>query len=563
MIALYISGKLFETYIFIPIIIKLPKMKKITLLLMAILSFNFGSAQFTEDFNGMTFPPAGWVIYPGANGLGTAETWAQLGTAPDLDARCIWEAVTPATAVAEDWIVTPLIPVNAMQNELKFNARDFNAPDYGSTLSIRVSTTSQTNTTTFTEIANYDEAALGANTGPVDFVIDLSAYLNSSVYIAFIHSNNDGDAVAIDDVSVEAAPACGIPSNLSFVTASLSSTTADITWGNTGDFDIRYGQFPYAVRDMGNAATVTAGNSYQLTGLTPGVSYNVFVRQNCATAGLLSDWEEIIVGTLPNASVFFPFSEDLEPDANQALILNLGLNFVSNTGSWAFGQDDLMDGNTANDYASSSISYIFSNSTFTDAAADASVFFGPYTLSSGNLYTFSFQQRNIVVSNATTPNKDIELLVATTNDGTTNTVLATFDDMNNITHQMRSGSFTPTTSGDYYFGIRDKSALLTGVAAANVVVVDDIAISSTLSVDDFSEASLNYFFNSRTNSLNIEISQGSIEDVEIYNLLGQQVANQKVNESSINIKMDAAPAGIYIAKVNFEGTTQSVKFIKK
>jgi hypothetical protein len=536
-------------------------MKKITLLLMAILSFNFGSAQFTEDFNGTTFPPAGWVIYPGANGLGTAVTWTQQGTAPDLDARCIWEAVTPATAIAEDWIVTPLIPVNAMQDELKFNARDFNTPDYGSTLSIRVSTTSQTNTTTFTEIANYNEAALGANTGPVDFVIDLSAYLNSSVYIAFIHLNNDGDAVAIDDVSVDGAPACAIPNTLNLT--DFTSTTADVTWTNAGDFEIEYGLFPYALRDPGGTTdVVTAGSSYQLTGLTPGVSYNLFVRQNCGL-GLLSDWEEIIVGTSPNASVAFPFSEDLEPDANQALLLNLGFNFVSNTGAWAFGQDDLMDGNTANDYSSSSISYIFSNSTFTDAAADASVFFGPYTLSSGNLYTFSFQQRNIVVSNATTPNKDIELLVATTNDGTTNTVLATFDDMNNITHQTRSGSFAPTTSGDYYFGIKDKSALLTGVAAANVVVVDDIAISSTLSIGDFNEVSLNSFFNSRTNSLNVEISQGSIEAVEIYNLLGQQVANQKFNEPSINIKMDAVPAGVYIAKVAFEGTTQSVKFIKK
>jgi VCBS repeat-containing protein len=536
-------------------------MKKITLLLMAILSFNFGTAQFTEDFNGMTFPPAGWVIYPGANGLGTAVTWTQQGTAPDLDARCIWEVVTPGTAVAEDWIVTPLIPVNPMQNELKFNARDFNAPDYGSTLSIRVSTTSQTNTSTFTEIANYNEAALGANTGPVDFVIDLSAYLNSSVYIAFIHSNNDGDAVAIDDVSVDGAPACAIPNTLNLT--DFTSTTADVTWTNAGDFEIEYGLFPYVLRDPGGTTdVVTAGSSYQLTGLTPGVSYNLFVRQNCGM-GLLSDWEEIIVGTSPNASVSFPFSEDLEPDANQALLLNLGVSFFTNTNNWSFGQDDITDGDTTNDLASNGISFFFSNNTFSNADADATLFFGPFTLTTGNQYTFSFDQRNSVVSNATTPNKDIELIAATTNDGATNTVLATFDDMNNITYQVRSGTFAPTSSGDYYFGIRDKSTVLTGVTAGNLVLVDDIAISSTLSVDDFNEVSLNYFFNSRTNSLNIEISQGSIEDVEIYNLLGQQVANKKFNESSINIKMDAVPAGVYIAKVAFEGTTQSVKFIKK
>jgi VCBS repeat-containing protein len=537
-------------------------MKKITLLLAAMLSFNFGISQFLEDFNGATFPPSGWAVYDGANGLGTAEQWKQGGTAPEFYALSLWEAVT-AGQVAQDWIVTPLIPVNAMQNELTFDANDNNVPEYGSTLSVRVSTTSQTATASFTEVLLYNETALGAGTGPISFTIDLTAYLNQSVYIAFVHTNNDGDAVTLDNISVDAAPACGIPSNLSFVTASLSSTTVDLTWSNTGDFDLRYGQFPYAVRDMGSTGTVTAGNSYQLTGLTPGVSYNVFVRQNCATAGLISDWEEILVGTLPDASVSFPFSEDLEPDANQALLLNLGISFFTNSNDWQFGQDDLTDGDTTNDRASNGISFFFSNNTFTNADADATLFFGPFTLATGNQYTFSFDQRNSVISDATTPNKDIELIAAATNDGTTNTVLATFDDMNNTTYQARSGSFSPTTSGDYYFGIRDKSGVLVGVAAGNSVFVDAITISSTLSVDDFSESSLQSFFNSRTNSLNIEISQGLIEHVEIYNLLGQQVANQKANESSISIKMEAAPAGVYIAKVTFEGTTQSVKFIKK
>jgi len=136
-------------------------MKKITILLM-LFSFTISFAQFSEDFNGTNaaFPPAGWAVYNGANGLGTVEQWVQAGTDPEFRAQSGFEVVT-AGMVAEDFIVSPLIPINATQNLLRFLATDFNQGDFGSILSIQVSTTSQTDPNSFTEIETFNEAQLG------------------------------------------------------------------------------------------------------------------------------------------------------------------------------------------------------------------------------------------------------------------------------------------------------------------------------------------------------------------------------------------------------------------
>jgi hypothetical protein len=190
-------------------------MKKITLLVLALLSINTAFAQLPEDFSGATFPPANWTVYRGANGLGTAEDWKINDAAAPAYALNLWEAVT-AGQLAEDWIVTPQIAITSTANVLEFDATDLNQGDFGSVMSIRVSTTSQTDVTSFTEIANFTEAQLGNNASAVfsTFNVDLAAYLNQSIYIAFVHVQNDGDAVVLDNVNViQGAAAAPGPAN--------------------------------------------------------------------------------------------------------------------------------------------------------------------------------------------------------------------------------------------------------------------------------------------------------------------------------------------------------------
>ena len=538
-------------------------MKKITFLLALIISTSAFAQLLSEGFEGNVIPPTGWTVSnTNANQNWQTSTGLSGGGTTISPTEGTYGAVVLYDVNQQDETLTsPTFSlVGATSPELTFdiNLSYFWAVSPNDNYDITVSINDGTNTTPV-----WTENDLGVFTSGQwnNITIDLTSYVGSSISVIINYNGADGDYVMIDNIEVDEAPACDIANGLALT--GVTNTTADISWSNAGDFDVEWGEFPYTQGGAGGStASVTNDSSYQLTGLTPGVSYNLFIRQNCG-AGLTSTYEEIVVGTFPDTINSFPSTNDLEPAANQALLLNLGFNFVSGTGNWSFAQDDLTDGDTTNDFATSGVSYVFSNSTFTDAAADATIFFGPYALTAGTQYTFGFQQRNLVVSNATTPNKDIELIAATTNDGTTNTVIATYDDMDNVTSQFRSGTFNPTTSGDYYFAIRDKSSLLTGVAAANVVIVDDVEVTAVLSVEDFNKISVSHFYNQNSNSFNVEVSEGLIEHVELYSLLGQEILQQEVGKATAEINMNNLNQGVYIARVTFNGTTESIKFIKK
>lgn len=525
-------------------------MKKITLLILALLIGSVSYAQFPETFD--TEIPATWAIYPGANGLGPTETWEWNGGGFPL---IIWEDVTGG--LAEDWLVSPQVAITAANSNLTFDVTDLNAGNFLSDITVRVSTmASQTNIPDFSApLITIAETDIPTAQTFETFTVDLSSYIGSSIYIAFIMTNDDGDAWIIDNIDLVGG--C-LPPNLSF--DDFTSNTADISMTSVSDYEVEWGEFPYTQGSGGSTGTVTAGNTFQLTGLMPGVSYNVFVRQNCG-GGDFSNYSEILVGTSPDFSTL-PLTEDLEPDANQALLVNFGLSFFEPTGSWNYNVDDTTDGDTTNDFANSGVATLFSNSTFTDAAADATVYIGPFDLTTANEYTFMFMQRNFDVASATRPDKDIEVVVATTNDGTTNTVIATFDDLNNTTYVQRTASFIPPSDGSYYFGVRDKTALLPGVALANSVFIDDISIDSQLSIDEFETSSFTYHYSKDLKTLSFESSNSTMTNIEIYSILGQNVLSKPLYSSSEDVNVASLNDGVYLARISIDGGSKTIKFIK-
>tara|TARA_R110002033_G_scaffold118984_2_gene162484 strand:- start:1094 stop:2686 length:1593 start_codon:yes stop_codon:yes gene_type:complete len=529
-------------------------MKKITLLMLTLCVSFLSYAQFPESFDGGATIPAGWAVYD--NGIGTTYSWAVDDTNDYASVR--WSDGVAAGLLAQDWIVTPQVAITAMTNQLSFDMTDFNVPDYNSEVTVRVSTdASQTNMSAFTTVLTIDE--LDTNGGAfLPWIVDMSAYIGSSVYVAFVMENNDGDAWGLDNVNFSELPSCLEPV-VNF--DDYSSTTADISMTTANDYDVEWGVYPYTQGGGGSTATVTAGDTYQLTGLTSGVSYNVFVRQNCG-GGDYSDYVEVLVGTSPSNLNSFPYSEDLEPDADQALLLNFGISFAG-SGSWSFNLDDNTDGDITNDYAYDGAASMFSNNTSTTTDADARIYIGPFSLTTLNEYTFSFFQRNVDVASGTRPNKDIDITVSTSNDGMNDTVLMALDDLDNTTHVERIVTFTPTADGDYYFGIHDRSSFLATATAGNAVFADAFSVTSqALSVDEFDQNAFTYNYDKNVKSLNLESYNTSITSVDIYSLLGQKVISKPLNNTTESINLTSLNDGVYLAKVNINGIFKTIKFIK-
>ena len=155
-----------------------------------------------EDFEG-DFPPSGWQVVDG--GSATGDSWhrtnsqARSGT---YSARVLY---TPASNRKSEWLITPALDFSGANGVyLKFYEDGNYWQGYGEHHKILVSTTSQTDTTTFVTVLDMTPSnhELGSFDGdPV--IVDLSAYAGSSnVYVAIKYEGQDADDWYIDDLEI-------------------------------------------------------------------------------------------------------------------------------------------------------------------------------------------------------------------------------------------------------------------------------------------------------------------------------------------------------------------------
>ena len=93
-----------------------------------------------------------------------------------------------------------------------------------------------------------------------------------------------------------------------------------------------------------------------------------------------------------------------------------------------------------------------------------------------------------------------------------------------------------------------------------VLNVDDVSVtSSTMSNEEFTLENIDYTFNQETNILRV-ISEELLSNIQIYNMLGQQVLNQDLNDSSVVLDLSDLSSSIYV--VNVEGNNSKSKTFK-
>lgn len=155
-----------------------------------------------EDFEG-TFPPAGWHVVDG--GSSTGDGWFRSNNMSRSGSYSAAVLYQPSTNVKSEWLITPALDFSLDSVILLRFYEDGEFWDgYGEHHKILVSTTSQTDTTTFTTVldmtpSNHNVA--GFDGEPV--VVDLSAYAGQpTVYIAIKYEGQDADDWYIDDLEV-------------------------------------------------------------------------------------------------------------------------------------------------------------------------------------------------------------------------------------------------------------------------------------------------------------------------------------------------------------------------
>jgi hypothetical protein len=92
--------------------------------------------------------------------------------------------------------------------------------------------------------------------------------------------------------------------------------------------------------------------------------------------------------------------------------------------------------------------------------------------------------------------------------------------------------------------------------------MDDFKVEAgTLGVADNTFNNFNYFVDTN-NQLNLS-ANSSMESLVVYNVLGQQVVSQKLENTNEVVNLSALNTGLYIATVSIDGTTKSFKIAKK
>jgi len=188
-------------------------MKKITLVIfMSLLSF-LGYAQIPEGFESGVLPTAGgWAVSD--NGVGTSTSWVINSAFPHTGTKALFINTdnNGIGTTTEDWLTSPLVtmPTNG---QLRFWMRQLFIGDQGTIIKIMVSTTSQTDHTTFSPVTQFTETQLGDtnNTSYFEHTADFPAmYFGQPVYIAIVRQvtqtvaapPNPGDRNLLDDINL-------------------------------------------------------------------------------------------------------------------------------------------------------------------------------------------------------------------------------------------------------------------------------------------------------------------------------------------------------------------------
>ena len=97
-----------------------------------------------------------------------------------------------------------------------------------------------------------------------------------------------------------------------------------------------------------------------------------------------------------------------------------------------------------------------------------------------------------------------------------------------------------------------------------IINIDDVEvkINGTLGIDDLDQDSFKHYYNANTDFLKIDSPNTPMSAVQIYNVLGQAVLNQKLNQNEEVINLSTLVDGVYIMRVRFDNFEKTIKFLK-
>ena len=549
-------------------------MKKITLLLI-LLTFNFSLAQIVapwgQDFNTIeaggdnSAITDGWYQWAAAeyetNGTDIWYGWSlnpNLAPGSNGEYTLYHDDDVPDTGVVDNYFITPVLDCTQLSEPaLRFTEWGtwqsyyyfhgvYYSEDYDGT---------NAETATWVELA---QGAAPTEPTNVEFSIP-----SSTTAIAWRYGGNYADNWLIDNIEVgEASSGGGNDDCPSPQITSWTMTGDGASFDGTNQSEIIGYQIEYSTSTFtpgDGTATVYEFDSFPhtMTGLDPGTTYYFTIRSICGDDDY-SDWSDNgnngpdpwTTSNCP-ASYSLPYLNDFNDPASWTTCQT----FYDNDGDgnyWfyqAFGDD-------TSDLSANSASYINGVGALTP---DNWVIMGPIDLTNVSDALLEWQvmgldpnwcQENYTIYVGSSSNySDLINSSVSFNE----TITSGGDACGSWAN--RSLDISAATGELVYIGMRHHD-----VTDMYYLNIDNVSVtSSTMSNEDFTLQNIDYSFNQETNLLRVT-SEEMLSNIQIYNMLGQKVLNQELNDTSALLNLSSLSSSIYI--VNVEGNNFKTKTFK-
>ena len=169
-----------------------------------------------------------------------------------------------------------------------------------------------------------------------DFTVYLNSYTGTGKHIVLKTPDGIASTFYVDDIEVDYAPECLLPTNVNIT--NITSSEVTVNWGAAEDvteWQIVYGPTGFSI-DAFEPTSIDV-NPYTLTNLDPNTTYDVYLRTICSN-GEISVYSPVTTFTTACAPMALPYNENFDsygtgttayPDCWRKINNNTTLPYIS------------------------------------------------------------------------------------------------------------------------------------------------------------------------------------------------------------------------------------------
>ncbi len=344
---------------------------------------------------------------------------------------------------------------------------------------------------------------------------------------------------------------CARPTSVKYVNGGNTLTSATLSWNPAGgaNVDIEYGLYGYT-QGSGINSFANVSSPYSLSGLTANTVYDFYVRTNCGTG--YSVWN----GPYAFSTLFDAANVPYNTSFEHEILPFVGWttpNVTPVAGDWSIGYYGA--GALVQEGNSSVVSV-----TPAAAAANNWMFSRGVNLVAGEQATITYYLSNY--QSGTTATGNYQLTVGNAqNSAAQTTILADETGVSVAAFTLKTFTFTPSTSGVYYFGFRNYTPL--NAVGTHAIIVDNFTVDQTLSNNSFVESQFKVYPNPVKDILSVENDLNTVSKLTISDINGRVVKVVEIESDKVNVNISELQRGVYIAQFVSDQGSFTKKIIKE